>query len=308
MTTDFPDWMPASQSMLEAYAGVTGELAALIATGTTTGAPGGVPLLGMPTEEYNLSAVVLTANTANQVLSNVSAGAVTAIGNYLSFDIHGRFAGVGGEPSPFVVLSMKWYQDAAATVQVWEDDWIIPLAVGAVGFLGGGPVKGEYLKVFVSTTGTTNAATVTSFQLGGNSRPYPAGSADIRTFASNTPIGFSAFTAGLAGTFDSLLGGVTPAAGNIPSAGAKYCCGLYNGAVNIVANTALVALTGVTITPQIFVPGIGLTQVGGVVTLASTATEFSLELPHYPLILSFGNTTGATKSCDFNVNGTGRSF
>ena len=112
----------------------------------------------------------------------------------------------------------------------------------------------------------------------------------------------------MADTFDCILGGVIPAAANIAVGTTKYCCGLYNGAVNVVANTALVNLAGVTLTPQIFIPGIGLVQVGGIITFAAATVEFALSMPHYPLILNFHSTAGGALSCDFNVNGTGRSF
>ncbi|SRR5579871_606864 len=308
MTVDLPDYMPESQAMGVAFNDTIGQLAALIATGSAAGAPGGVPLLGLPVELYNVSNQNLPANTAGTIVQNSQATNLTDMGNYLTYDVHGRMGGVGGEPSPFTLVHMKWFLDPAGTVQTWADDWCIPTAVGSVGFLGAGPVRGRYLEMTIDTTGSTNAATLTSFQLAGTSRPYPGGSADWRTFATNTPIGFAAFTAGLGDTFDCLLGGVTPGANNIAVGTTKYCCGLYNGAVNVVANTALVNLAGVTLIPSIFVPGIGLTQIGGVLTFAAAAVEFSLSMPHYPLVLHFNSTAGGALSCDFNVNGTGRSF
>lgn len=47
MTIDYPDWMAPGQQMLESFFGVTGQVASMIATGSPSGAPGGVPLLNL---------------------------------------------------------------------------------------------------------------------------------------------------------------------------------------------------------------------------------------------------------------------
>lgn len=47
VAADLPDWMPDSQAMLATELGITTQIAALIASGSATGTPGGVPLLNL---------------------------------------------------------------------------------------------------------------------------------------------------------------------------------------------------------------------------------------------------------------------
>lgn len=299
-TSDWPDWMTTAQQELSGFAGLSTQIAALIATGNPSGAPGGVPLLGAPALLYNYS-VTAPANTGTTgILTQNGGAAVVNMGNYLSYDIDVVVQCNAAEPSPFVLWHFDWCLDAAGTVVAYSEAWGQPCSAAGQRMFGNGPVRAQYLKVSVGTTGSTNSFNINNFQLMATSRPYVGDNPDFRTNAPTALPGFASNGLG-ANIGDGVLGGVTGAANNLPANSTTlYCSGLYAGGVNVNILPP-VALANVTYTPMIWLPGIGLVQISGSTAITNAAFFAFTQTMRYAFISRFVSTNGAAQSVNFNV-------
>lgn len=145
VTTDIGNQMKAAKT------GVTTEIAALIATGSAAGAPGGVPLLGS-------SALLL--NQGNTLLS---ASASTTLG---PFDVTGItyevLVGIqqvaAANYSSTVSVTLNWFDSATGIQTHSRTWWLCGVSTGFQTYWGHGIAKGDELEVVLSNSDATNNA------------------------------------------------------------------------------------------------------------------------------------------------------
>jgi hypothetical protein len=292
MTADYPDWLPPAQQMLEAYFGVTNQLAALIATGNPNGAPGGVPLLAQPEQIYFSNTVIpLAAGVQGQVIDDVNGQALHAMSAFLSYEIRVVPEGFNVAGTPFLTFFLSWYGDNTTNYKLYEECWTVPSAqFGNQAIVGTGPVRGAYLQVTVCNEDSVNAQGVSQFIIYGNSRPCPVAQSDWLTLIPTSPVSTYAVPAGGTGS-DGCLGTFThlqPVSSNT-----AFIFGLYNGLVEMTVEMAGTS-TNFSITPLAFLHGIGLTEVDNAFAFTGPFTvSTTLLAPRSPLILKLANADAA---------------
>lgn len=300
MTADFPDWMPPAQQMLEAYFGVTQQIAALIATGDPNGAPGGVPLLAQPEKLYSTTNNLnVPAGATHQPLPDDAATDYQPMAAYLSYELNLQATSNAASAAPFLTIQLNWLADASATTLLYSETWVCPVnSAGTRQITATGPVRGAYLEVLYSNNDGTNAMTLNKFTLFGNSRPAPESLSDWRdTSVTAAMPGYNTVTYGA--NSDGLLGVI---AATVPAATTNtYVCGMYNGTAHIA-----VSATGTSLNAQVqtdaWVSLVGQHPVSEwhAVTAADPTAEFDITSPRGPVILKVQNLS-ATNAATFDI-------
>lgn len=156
-TQDYPDWSPPAEQMLEADYGVTQQIAALIATGSPTGSPGGVPLLNGAKQAYIQQNHVVPSGLFSSPIVPL-----TAPGYFAHFEALANAAST----NPFFGIEMRWL-DPTANFIMGSEKWVIPassVAAGAV-VVGKGPIKGTQLEVLIDNFDPVNTMTIQALVL-----------------------------------------------------------------------------------------------------------------------------------------------
>lgn len=265
----------------------------------------GVPLLGAPASLYNYSNAAVPANTGATPVLNAPAGAaVVNMGNYLSYDLRAVVACNAAETSPFYLFRFDWCLDAAGASVAYTELWGIPSTVAGLTVIGNGPVRAQYLKVSMGTTGSSNTFNLSTFLLTGTSRPFVGDNPDFRTTSCQPPSnGGNLFVAnGLGGNIgDNILGGATSGAANLAATSTSlFVAGLFCGGVNVNLIPP-VALANISYTPCVWLPGIGLIAVSGTGAITNPASFAYTQVLRYAVILRFVSTNGAAQALNFNV-------
>lgn len=142
MSTGFPDWTTEQA------------LASLIAGGSVSFTPGGVPLLhGYDTVQGPNATTAIPANSAA-----FSGGNFAKPGYYISVSVTVANAGA---TIPFCAIQLLW-QDASATVTLHQETWVIPAtSSGTHLVMGAGPVRGPHLSLKFTNLDPAFAMTAT---------------------------------------------------------------------------------------------------------------------------------------------------
>ena len=143
------------------------EVAALIATGSASGTPGGVPLLGNP----------VTQSSASMPSTIAASGTLTVVSNlnlegFLSWDLHMTAECNAASLNPFVTLNIQWLSASGGTV-MWDEIWTVAADETATNqTIGGGPVRAGFLTMVITNLDSVNSLTIETFVLQASSRPY----------------------------------------------------------------------------------------------------------------------------------------
>ncbi len=162
--------------------GVTTEIAALIATGSTSGTPGGVPLLG------NSALLVNQGNTLLTAAGSTTLGpyTVTGVSYEILVGIQQLAAASYGNP---VGVTLNWF-DSGTGVQTRSKTWWVPgVSTGFQTYTGYGTPKGDEVEIVFANSDATNNARfeVTLIQ---GSRVYTRDD-DMESLTFSTPVGGS---------------------------------------------------------------------------------------------------------------------
>jgi len=148
-----------AKDMLHANSGVTTELAALIASGSVTGTPGGVPLLSNAAQLISYGGTI--TGSTNMTLATVT---------QISYDGFIEFGTASAGPG-YLCVSLQW-ESAGGYVFV-ENYYLICGSTGSpatVYFRG--PCKGESLLVTLSFNSGITSVVINNFYMYQNSRPF----------------------------------------------------------------------------------------------------------------------------------------
>lgn len=278
--------LTVSKDMLHANTGVTTEIAALLATGSPSGTPGGVPLL----HGYQLVAnnSTWTAAASGSFFSPVNTLAGPAYQFAIRVTISSAAASV---PFPRVVLS--FLTAASSGVKVDEVDFYVPAtSAGSYWIYGAGPAPTPFVQVQIQNL--DNTFTLSGQYLLGTSTLQRARH-DWRSLPGGTVPGYN-----LPPVFNgnALLLGASPGVGtSVPANGqVSYLLPLYagqaifNAQLNITPNPAalyqVLMPTGVLSANNVFVFELG--------TTATFLTSEPFALPRCPCILQITNNNGVS--------------
>lgn len=292
MTADYPDWMGVNQLVAAGNSPLAQEIAAAIATGNTSGTPGGAFLLASPNNISAAGPITVPAGTSGQVVP-LNGNNVTNVGGYLSYEVHARATCNGASTTPFFTYLITWYQDSAASIPLYRERWTCAQnsASGGTSLVGAGPVRGAYMQLTVTNEDAVNSQTINGYQVTFSSRPFPNLSPDWRTLNIQESIpGYNPPTAGQGD--DGILGIFSD---TIPvSTTAKFVCGLFNGEA-LVSYDLAGNVGNVTMTPQAYVSGSGIQVIGPPIALSASPLigTVALNLPRSNLILQVQNASAA---------------
>ena len=302
MTADYADWgaLAALQTFITDLNLASQTLQATATQIADEIAATGVPLLGSPAGLYSQTSLAVTAGASGQVIDNASAGAYTAMGSYLSYDVAVIPANVHSATVPFVTLTLSWYGDSAGDILLYREMWTVPTASsGSYYVIGSGPVRGGWLQVTVTNEDPTYAQQLTTFALYGNSRPAPEPEPAWFNIPSNTPAvtGYTLTDSGH--TVDGMLlhyhGSLTA------SASVNLLGSLYYGqqAVDVSVSGTSPSLS---VSPQAYISGKGAvdTWASYVVGTEADTSETLIYQPRSPLILVLTNNN-ASDSVTFTI-------
>lgn len=148
--------LSVARDMLAGNAGVTQELAALVASGSTSGTPGGVPLLRLTRQLGQFSNLNLPAASGNGILTNGAANQPGyEIGLVLNLPL-----GVG--TVPFANLVLTW-SDKATGLIINSEGYILTAGNGpssALTYYLTGPCRGDQLSVNIQNLDPAQAMTL----------------------------------------------------------------------------------------------------------------------------------------------------
>jgi hypothetical protein len=138
--------------MLQAGVGVTNELAALIATGSAAGNPGGVPLLAKSTVFSNPGNQTFTSGLLRQY------GAPSPFPQ-ISYEIFLSLTSNASETNPQFVVELDWFNSTSGqTVSV--ERWLLCGGAGVANvYVGTGRAKGDQLQINITNNGTLSSGT-----------------------------------------------------------------------------------------------------------------------------------------------------
>lgn len=130
------------------------ETAALIASGVTTGAPGGVPLLHGVKNLLNLTGQVIAAS------GSITVGPIVfAKPGYMIRILAGMSA--AGAAIPFVEAQLQWSVSTQPGQLTSVESWYLPASgVGTIRTNGRGPTKGDTLNIVFTNGDAVDTATI----------------------------------------------------------------------------------------------------------------------------------------------------
>lgn len=176
-----------SKDMLHANTGVTTEIAAMIATGSSAGSPGGAPIL-RKTDSLNFgSSATLTPGLGVILVNNV---AVNQPGYEMLLNL---WTNSGTQPTtPFATVIVNWF-DASSGFSIEADIFVIACGQNSANSLLAylsGPCKGDILNVqIINLDGAQNMQL--SYAINANSHIYTWNRILQPTYASLAPNGFT---------------------------------------------------------------------------------------------------------------------
>jgi hypothetical protein len=311
--TDFPDWLPPAAQALEDYFGLSTQIAALIATGSPTGAPGGVPLLANPLELYNFNGSSSFGQGVTQTATNINGQTTTPVGLYMMYEISAEIHTVSAPVNPICTITMNWTIDSGGLYTCYREQWNVFTGTSpGVQIAGSGPCYGPYLTVSV-TNWDTGAMLIDGIGIVVHSRPYFAGSSDWRTYYNGTtmpsPYSLGLINAPGSGKGGENFDGTAGLAYQLSLAANSdtyYLCGLYNGQIDFNCSNLP---AGVSVNPVIAIPINGHhLSIGGTLVGAGAAAFGSWQMPRHQLALEVKNTNGAASVVSFLLQETGRAF
>jgi len=293
MPADYPDWgaLAALQTFITDLNLASSTLQATASQIADEIAATGVPLIGAPVALYNTGYTVISAGASDQVIDNAAGSGMTAMSQYLSFDLHANQTCGYLNTVPFATYTLHWYADSAGDYELYRETWTTSLEDSGAGtnLVGSGPVRGAYLQVTVTNESGSYSFNINALYLYGNSRPAPEPVTDLFTYPTQlaTP-GFTVCTAGV-GT-DGLVGywaGTLAASGTV-----NLLAGLKFGQLfmGVIASGTSPALT---VQPQAFVTGAGLTDTGQSATYDATPGSLYVNAIRSPTVLALTNTNGS---------------
>lgn len=145
VTTDIANEMKAAKT------GVTTEIAALLASGSPSGAPGGIPLIS------NSVALINQGNTLLTAASSTTLGPFTVTGIAYEIMIGIQQLAAASYASP-VGITLNWF-DSATGIQTRSRTWWLPgVSTGFQQYVGHGMAKGNELEIVVANSDATNNA------------------------------------------------------------------------------------------------------------------------------------------------------
>jgi hypothetical protein len=207
--------------MLHASEGVTTEIAALIATGSPAGTPGGVPLLTNSQVVANAAAIAFSTGT-----QTFGPYAIDQPGYDVAIDVTSTIVGLAG-----ISVTMQWNDSVSGALMATEEWDLLPGPLSANVVIGKGPTKGNQLTIrMVLTAGgpATIAGNMTVLQ---NSRVYTRD--DWRMIATNAATG--GFVTASPNIYAGLLGSAHP---NLATGAADtYVLPLFAGRVELYVAT-----------------------------------------------------------------------
>lgn len=276
-----------AQDMLSSNKAVTREIAALLATGTIGGTPGGIPMLRYTNQLGAATGATLAGNAGATILTNAP---VNQPGYEMLFQAS---IPAGAGTIPFANISFTW-SDTATGLTIRTILYVISLANGPanlVQYYMTGPCFGNRLTVQIQNLEPAQTATYT-WLINQTSHVHLVDNIIQPNYPTTAPITF----AQPAGTPSSGILCLThPTIG--PSANADRLLGVYSGrAFLIVDNTGV--SNGVTIgfhDPTGSIYGNLAAQIGNAIQVAAGAVyNGEIALPRGPILLRMRNqgTTG----------------
>jgi hypothetical protein len=255
----------------------------------------GVPLLAAPlVQSASGTPVNIPAVASNQVITFTPGGTVIPVGGNISYEASLRANSNAASTVPFLIWTFAWYADAAATILLYQEKWIVAnnSVSGGTSVNATGPCRGAFLKVTVTNLDATNAQTLNGMHIVLSSRPSPTQQPDWRT---NDPtLSIPNYVAPNANDVtDGVLGYFT---GTL-AAGLQtnLICGLFNGLVQINYLSITPASASILATPANMTPGgSALQNYNGVTFATPTNQQQSVYNPRSNLIINIDNGSAVT--------------
>lgn len=287
MTADWADFnTPAehARQMLAAQQGVTNEIAALVATGSAAGTPGGVPLLTKNTVLFQDANPVPIAATSG--LRQIGGLTVSQIGYEILISL--AEATVPGNGLALQV-QLAWYDTTTNQNVNYQNYYVLPGNSAAHVITGTGPSQADRLFIFI--TNNDNVVVNSQVTVLNNSRVYNRHEWLTRDHGT-----FSTFTTGNDNLPGALIIDTSPslAAGGTASRIMPLCPGraliLFHPAAAISGSGAVAEIH--TLDPTATSPG----QVAGMSVAAGAYNVLEVILPRAQCFLKLNNNGSATGS------------
>jgi hypothetical protein len=259
-------------------------MAALIATGSATGTPGGTPLLhGLVNRLNATSGGIGTLAVAANTTIFPFVGGITKPGYIISIN---PVIAAAGTTRPFLGVQMIW-KDTVTGLGTAKETWYVPATAGGVEIYGKGPTKGGQLSIGLQNFDPANPMTV-SMAFWETTHHVPRD--DWRSGNANGIV----IAGAVAANADPFAGLLINNSGTLgPNSGVGFSMPLYAGKASF---TIFLAQAGSVefnaLTPLGF-GGYAGNNLGLIQTAGSTSSSFSTEqdMGRWPIVVQLSNNT-----------------